>query len=306
MSAQLSTAFRGGTLSEYLALYLLSNIGIAVPVARQDDHGYDFICNLGLGVPGKQLIRFGHSFLVQIKSNSSEIVEFGGVNSRGEWLKHELDWIFGLDLPFMVGIADKAAHSLSLYSTSIMWILRYQKGGVGKVRFIPDEAVPPAGYLETKDKAFEAEGTDGRTYEVCLGKPVMVLNSDLLTHTLALADAKALLNLNSSLELQNIAFRHLGIHTNSWLSEYNTNGPFSTAKIGTSYAWNSGAGANVEEQLQSALPLLCTLAGNFAAQNNPDALTHLVGLYKLIQQHHEIPQWTDAHLKTAFGPILKD
>lgn len=299
MSSQLATSFRGGALSEYLAHYLLSNIGISVPVGRQDDHGYDFICTLGFPVEKKQLMRFGQSFLVQIKATKDEVIEFGGTTEKGEWKKHELDWLFGLDLPFMIGISDKKAEALHLYATSLMWLIRYKKSKMGKIRFILDKPIPSDGYVLAKDDEFKAEGSDGKTYEVYLDKPVITLSTELFEKKLALADARALLSRACQIELQNIAFNKLNVPTFGWLCDFTTNGPFSTAKTGRGYSWGEEGGSNVVDQLESTLPILCTLAGAYSDQKDEDALKKLVGLYELISKHHEIPDWINGHLRSA-------
>ena len=38
--------FREGYRSEYLAHYIFSGFGPAIPVAREDDFGLDLICNI--------------------------------------------------------------------------------------------------------------------------------------------------------------------------------------------------------------------------------------------------------------------
>ena len=49
--------FRQGDRSEYLALYMLSALGLAVPVPRQEDVGIDFHCNTSESITRDEIER---------------------------------------------------------------------------------------------------------------------------------------------------------------------------------------------------------------------------------------------------------
>ena len=101
-------SFREGDRSEYLSLYLLSSMGVAVSVPRQEDIGADFHCVLAR-IDGKRLT-FKEPFLVQIKSSSAKSdIRYGGPDDKGRWKREEVDWLFSQELPLLIGIADKAS-----------------------------------------------------------------------------------------------------------------------------------------------------------------------------------------------------
>jgi hypothetical protein len=107
-------SFRQGDRSEYLAQYILSSLGIAIRVPREEDIGIDFYCSLANLKEGD--LTFSSPFTVQIKSNS-ENVSYGGVDKKNVWKEHEIDWLFDQELPFLIGIADKEKHNIKLFIT---------------------------------------------------------------------------------------------------------------------------------------------------------------------------------------------
>jgi hypothetical protein len=130
-------SFREGDRSEYLALYLLSALGVAVSVPRQEDIGADFHCVLA-STDGKRST-FKDPYLVQVKSSSARgDIRYGGPDDKRRWRREEVEWLFGQELPILVGLVDKASSSLNLYSTSNMWHARYMGGNLGEVCLVPD------------------------------------------------------------------------------------------------------------------------------------------------------------------------
>lgn len=59
---------REGDRSEYLAVYLLSRLGLVTQVPRQEDIGIDLFCSLADQESGT--LTFGHQFAVSVKSAS--------------------------------------------------------------------------------------------------------------------------------------------------------------------------------------------------------------------------------------------
>ena len=110
-------SFRQGNRSEYLALYILSALGIVVKVPIEEDIGADFHCSLAK--VEKNRMTFQAPFIVQVKSKSENFT-YGGPNRKEKWKKDEVNWLFNQELPLLLGIADKINAVLELFTTSSM------------------------------------------------------------------------------------------------------------------------------------------------------------------------------------------
>ena len=75
--------FRQGDRSEYLALYILSSLGISVYVPRTEDIGADFYCSLAKRDGNR--VTFQLPFIVQVKSSSMRKLSFGGPDENDRW-----------------------------------------------------------------------------------------------------------------------------------------------------------------------------------------------------------------------------
>jgi hypothetical protein len=117
--------FRQGDRSEYLALYMLSALGLAVPVPRQEDVGIDFHCNLAR--QDGEAITYFAPYNVQVKSASVKRLEYGGHSKKKkkdkppEWKGYEIQWILSQETPYFIAIVDKDKAKLRLFSTATRW-----------------------------------------------------------------------------------------------------------------------------------------------------------------------------------------
>jgi hypothetical protein len=150
MAGSILFDFRQGNRSEYLALYILSALGIAVYVQRTEDIGVDFYCSLAKR-KGRRMT-FHSPFLVQVKSTHGKICYGGPDKKNKKWKKEQIDWLFTQELPFFIAVVDKKALKLELYSTSNMWAAHYKDGYVGEVVFVLNQ---PKG----KDEVFVPENS---------------------------------------------------------------------------------------------------------------------------------------------------
>src|SRR4030067_3640484 len=106
MPGSLWFPFRQGNRSEYLALYILSALGVVVKVPKEEDIGADFHCSLA-HMEGKRMT-FHSPFLVQTKSISESKISYGGPDEKGCWKKEEVNWLFGQELPLLIGLLDQS------------------------------------------------------------------------------------------------------------------------------------------------------------------------------------------------------
>lgn len=110
---------RQGNRLEYLAHYILSALGTAVPVLRTEDVGVDFYCALGKDEPVG--ITIADSYAVQLKSGKNPCMELGGrTDGKGTWRDYEIKWFLNLEFPLLFGVPHKDEKRLDLYATSLV------------------------------------------------------------------------------------------------------------------------------------------------------------------------------------------
>ena len=286
MAGSLWFSFRQGNRSEYLALYILSALGVVVPVPRQEDVGTDFHCTLA-SREGKSL-KFHAPFLVQVKSRSRKKVVFGGIDKKRRWKQKEIEWLFGQELPLLIGIADKNKLTLALYSTSNIWAAYYTAGNPGQVVLLPDridkDNMVPMPTSSPPSGEWPLGSGDGRIWNIPLGPPSILVSVDDLEESEKIAVYRGILLETLFLDQQNITYRRLGVHYSNWLLQHTTNEYSPGLVVGRFYAWNNGPGANTPGQIQALTPIVISLANNYKAQNRIDELMKLKQIFKLIPE----------------------
>jgi hypothetical protein len=276
MSGSLQYSYRQGNRSEYLALYILSALGVVVPVPRQEDIGVDFHCTLA-SREGKSL-KFHSPFIVQVKSASHKNVHVGGIDKKGHWRQKAIEWLYGQELPLLIGIADKRKHTLALYSTSNMWESFYTAGRPGQVSLLPDKTdennIVPRPTSRQPSAEWPQGSGDGKIWDIPLGPPIVRVSIDDLEDSEKIAKYISILLERIYLEQQNITYRRLGVHYSKWVAQYTTNEE-GFGILGNFYAWNYGYGANTPGKIQALTPIVISLANNFKAQNRTEELMKL-------------------------------
>jgi hypothetical protein len=114
--------YREGDRSEYLAVYLLSALGLVTQVPRQEDIGFDLVCSVADQETGR--LTFNHQFLVSLKSRSSPNIVLKP-DKGNERNSIHIQWLYRLELPFFLGVVDKKQNELALYSTLPIWFIPY-------------------------------------------------------------------------------------------------------------------------------------------------------------------------------------
>lgn len=208
--------FRQGDRSEYLAQYLLSGLGLATPVPRQEDVGIDFHCAIADQNSG--LLTFGHPFCLQVKSSTSPNVVFGG-SKDGKWLDREIQWYLKETTPFFLGVVDKSALELLLYSTSATR-LAFVKGYPAKLTLTPrrtSDIETGTTWPQVNADPDCADYGDGLHHTVDLGPPVATLSPQILADEDGLRSAKERLRHCVKIEQANIVYASLGTPYFQWL-----------------------------------------------------------------------------------------
>jgi hypothetical protein len=151
MSAIRGINLRSGDLAEQLGLLLMQNLALVVPVPRTEDVGVDAVVTLLHEHDSRRLIA-SDSFFVQLKARSVESIEYVG---------HEVQWLYGLELPFFIGSIEKSTSSIRLYCChrlSDALITNFERQKI--VIHLAAEVQPN-------------DFVDASTYEVYVGPPIL-------------------------------------------------------------------------------------------------------------------------------------
>lgn len=279
-----------GNRNEYLAHYILSALGVAVKVHHEEDIGVDFICTLAKKEARR--LTFSSSFLVQIKSMSRDNdLTYGGPHEKTQqWQKEQINWLFGQDLPFLIGLVDKTKLVLSLYITSNMWSVFYGNERIGQVVLQPnippntEDIIPVPSNMVMTDWPIGIG--DGKKYEIPLGPPIAKISIDETEDRDKVENFRAVLAYFLILEQQNIIYRKLNIHHAKFPRRITTNQKLIT-NFGVYTAANDEPGANITQQLETLAPIILVLAYNFKSQKDSrlNKLKEVVELLPLGEEH---------------------
>ncbi len=290
MPGLLLDSYYQGNRNEYLAHYILSALGVAVKVPHEEDIGVDFICTMAKKEDRR--LTFSSSFLVQIKPMSrNNDLAFGGPHEKTrQWQKEQINWLFSQDLPFLIGLVDKAKLVLSLYMTSTMWSAFYGNERMGQVVLQPgippnaEDIIPAPSNTTMHD--WPAGMGDGKKYEIPLGPPIVRISIDETEDRFKVENFRAVLEYFLILEQQNIIYRKLNIHYAKFPRQISTNQKQLT-HFGIYTAANDEPGANISQQLETLAPIILVLAYNFKSQKDPrlDNLKRVVELLPPGEEH---------------------
>ncbi|MBE0540430.1 MAG: hypothetical protein IH623_03505 [Verrucomicrobia bacterium] len=303
MPGALGYGWHESNRGEYLAQYFLAALGVSAPVIRQEDIGVDFFCSLAKEENKK--LTFHSPFMVQHGAEGSKRFAYGGYDKKDskKWRGDELEWLFSQELPLFLCVTNRVEGHFHLYSTSAMWLLRYQFGDMTSVVLCPDEEHDPLKESVRDKVGKEKEHGDGYEYHVPLGNPIVSLSfSDVNQEGRASAIASLTLAIN--LEQTNITLRRLGVHVASWFPDIQPNDPASLQKSAGAVFWNGIDGRNVPKQIESLKDIVITLALNLNAQGKIDDLALLAPVFKFYRMD-EMPDWILSKLPKLILDNLK-
>jgi hypothetical protein len=290
MPGNLWFPFRQGNRSEYLALYILSALGVVVKVPKEEDIGADFHCSLA-NMEGKRMT-FHSPFLVQTKSISESQISYGGLDKGGRWKKEEVNWLFGQELPLSIGLVDKSNSILKLYATSNMWAAYYSSGNVGELVLqtdVPSKQGEPVPTPKSEIINEWPEGIgDGKCWKVPLGPPLVSISVDDSEDIGKIDSFRKILSTALWLEQENITYRRLNVHYSKWPYLINTNKLEEQFVFGVFTAANPRPGTNTDEQIRALAPIITTLAFNFKSQGRYSELEKLQEVVRLIPTGPEL------------------
>src|SRR5690554_2298550 len=120
MSGTRLHSMREGDRSEYFAQVLLTGLGLATPIPRQEDIGFDFSCNISDQESG--ILSFGHPYLISIKSASKPNIELSPTDrAKKDDDQVHIEWLFRQELPSFLGVVDKGKFQMRIFSLIPLW-----------------------------------------------------------------------------------------------------------------------------------------------------------------------------------------
>lgn len=294
MSGQRLFSFREGDRSELLADYLLSSIGLTTPIRRQDDIGFDFYCQLADQETG--LMTFGSPYVVQIKSNNSTIQY--GVETPDKWNRNSIDWLFRLNIPFLIGIVNRKKIKIDIYNTSPLWEVYHlhRTCSIIEFKFREEGNISKVGFPQSSNLAdWPVDKGDGKKYIIDLGKPVITISNDDIEDKQLLKYKKNLLQRILMIEEENILYKKANIKFFRWIIDISGNS--------TEEGWSHAVSTNVDftpELYKSLSPGLIALIINLKINNKNEELEKILEVIKLLPKDTIYPE-----LKEYFPNIFK-
>lgn len=283
--------FRQGNRTEYLATYLLSALGIAVKVPREEDVGIDFHCNLASDF-GDGLLRFFAPYNVQIKASSEEgiSIKYGGIKN-GKCKDHEVRWLLSQRTPLFLGVVDKGAGVIRLYSMANRWFAKYEEQVPCELEFVTDT---PAAGEEIKMEAVEKSdlehesipaGVAHSSWRIPIGPPAMTLSVD------EAEDACCLLNRRNHFkdfiysDESNGVFSGIGLPCFSWPLWIQPN--LCLMEQGVAVGWGKKITHDETRQMRVLAPLVASLQRTYVNAGKSEAAKQLGGLLSVIPDTDE-------------------
>jgi hypothetical protein len=280
--------FRQGNRTEYLAAYLLSALGIAVKVPREEDVGIDFHCNLASDF-GSGLLQFFAPYNVQIKSvsNGSEEISYGGVKD-GKCKIHEVRWLLSQRTPFFLGLVNKKIGEIRLYSMANRWFAKYEEQVPCELVFVTDTLaageelrIESIGKTPMAHTSIPAE-VASCSWKIPLGPPVMTLNVEEAEDACSLVNKRSNFKDYIYLDEKNGVFAGMNLPAFSW--PYTISPNESLMQNGFAVGWNKNIGHHTNQQMQVLASLVASMQRTYVITGNTEEAQKLGDLLSIIPQ----------------------
>jgi len=263
-----------GTRSEYLALYVFSALGTAVPVPHPEDSGIDLYCTLGKMI-GRRLAVENY-FLVQVKSQKVSVRYEGPEQAR---------WVLTHHYPILICYIDKTAGIVEIYQTLSLSFL-YAKTALNSITLSPTEVAK-----QFSDHTGETDPV------IHMGKPILKFDISKIGTKHWRENARETVRSWVEIERENIGLKLVGSTLFRYPEAYKTNVPVVGAKsfIGNVFDTDKSAEhrAAFYDVLLRQLAQLISLA---AADKDIHRFNSIATFAKSITDHQPIPDCWGANL----------
>ena len=298
MSGRLPT-YRAGDRSEYLAIYFLSALGLVSPIPRQEDIGFDLLCSVQ--DPEEEFLTFRFQYLVSIKSKGrhGKITMRPPKNWDGAAGPHHIHWLFELDLPLVLALADQKAGTVALYSTDIAWWFRYQfYHECGMLTLKPRVGKQNAANVDAPKRLEELEKYPGMYhYEIDLGYPMFVLSHAVLQKKVQLEQLRERLRMVLTLSHRSLRYWKVGAPYFYWFA---VTKPDCSEYVPAFWCHSMPTNPAIHESVMREIaPILCTLAMYYKAVGNMPVL-HKIGEVLKLAPENAVEPVIKGHLNEIF------
>lgn len=270
-------SFREGDRSEYLANYLLSGLGLVTVVPRQEDIGFDFYCQLADQEKGN--LTFGYPFIVQVKSDGIDDISYGSTK-MSEWKREHIEWLFRLELPFLIGIVNKKQMQIDIYNCSTLRFLFVENPNPSVIEFKPriPQSTSDIGkpHREALQNWTDTDKGDGHKYTIDIGNPLVTITNDDIYNHQVLAHKKHILRNVVVMEQNNILYRKLTLPHFHWALNIDTDKGF----IPAWYYGTTNNPAVLTNHYRTLGPGLISLAINLRANGQEELLKQLIPILR--------------------------
>jgi len=224
---------RDGDMAEYLAQFMLSNLGASILTPRPEDHGFDFHCTIN-AARRDEFPEFRDSFYLQAKLGDPKEIEVGGNTGIGHWRRGQIHRVLNMDIPLLMGFIDIAQHQITIFQTSARWMLYYgliTQRRPFKIIFRPSMSI-------SEPKSRKARGVkptqehDGQRWTVDLGPPLLRFRLRELRDDKVIAAIKRTLTDYITMERKSAAHRIMCTQWALWVCQPARRGvPFKKAWV---------------------------------------------------------------------------
>lgn len=284
---------RKGAHAEYLANYMLSLLGFTAPVPRQEDYGVDFFCSLNIDDNNRTLV--GDAYAIQIKSTTDSLIY--GKDSKNNWRRDQIDFLFNVKVPFFLGVVDLESETLSIYSLSTHRFIKKVHPNCSLITF---EFDPSPG--ETKIHGITASSQvsnllkdygDHKNYKINLQHPVIQITSKSLNDPIRTNEYINTMRLHIRMEQKNIVFDELKWPHFHWPHRYITN------HSDIEYKWIHFDGepeiSNPDIILNHNGQLINALALSFKLYNRKPEYEAMLTITKSLPDFHQLGELKSKH-----------
>ena len=285
--SQRSSSYRQGDRSEYLAQFILSALGLAVPVPRQEDVGIDFYCTLG-HEDGK-VTRFYEPYSVQVKSASEKAFVYGGATDDGNSKLHEVAWLLNQQTPFFIAKVNRSAMRMDLFCTTTRWFAYHNPQMPYKLIFRPNTPAKDVDVHNGKKTPLAvvvSPTVEAVSWELPLGQPILSITGKQAEDPKFVASAREILRHYINVEVQNAVAAANRIHYFHWPLRIETNK--TPQQHGMWVQWYTQPTPFTHTQLRTLTLVVATLLRTYEGVNDEEKVTKLGGLLDMLPQDPDL------------------
>jgi len=290
-----------GAAYEAFAEAVLGRIASMAPVPYEQDFGVDFYALPRVRLPDntETVVELCS---VQVKGGEPRQITFGGLDDKGGWKRHEVDWLRGLNVPLYIATVDRGFTVVRLYSTSPVVGVFFQSGTPFKITCSLGESAlssdaTPAGLRF--EPANHAPGSDGHDWHVDLCAPALELR---LPELLEQARRDSLRDVFVSwIQADRVAQVYLRQHVPTYRapSRYRTN------ERPTEFLewlfWNPTPGVPSRHLEREIAPLVTALVQHLLGQNDDAALQVWLPILQWLDQRGNLTGMGKAAIAEVTG-----